>query len=169
MKRSIRIEGDIAYVPLTKGYSAVIDAADARWVGEWNWCVHEMKRADGTVRAVYALRNDASCTRYLHREILGPSAVGLEVDHIDGDGLNNRRANLRPALRAQNMHNQRRRKDNKSGVKGVSWLRRERLWVAAVYLHGKQKRIGYFSSLDEAAAAVATARARLHGDFARHA
>lgn len=169
MKRPVRIEGITAYVTLTKGYTAVIDAADAPDVGQWNWIAHEQRRADGTVRAVYAARGTREGPLlYLHRALLGTPG-DVQIDHEDGDGLNCRRANLRPATHGQNMHNQRTSRRNTSGVKGVVWLKRERLWRARVNAGGREAFNGYFATFEDAASAVAQARRDLHGDFARHA
>ncbi|MEG7750695.1 HNH endonuclease, partial [Listeria monocytogenes] len=64
---------------------------------------------------------------YLHRQIMGEPS-GFEVDHIDGNGLDNRRANLRVASKTQNVRNQRIRQDNTSSFKGVSWSKRRQKW-----------------------------------------
>lgn len=86
-----------------------------------------------------------------------------EVDHRNGDRADNRWENLREATRSQNNANQKRRHDNSSGVKGVSWDTLNRRWRA--YINGKQ--IGRFDSIDEAAAARAAAARALYGEFAR--
>lgn len=162
--RPIRIDGDVAYVPLTKGYEAVIDAADVPLVGQYNWC------AAVKPHTVYARRTDGSTgkerTVLLHRVLMG-EPDGLEVDHRDGDGLNNRRDNLRVATNAQNQHNQRTRNDNSSGFKGVSWYGRGKKWQVRIKLNGKQRHIGYHATPEEAHAAYAAASERLHGDFGR--
>lgn len=96
--RPIRFAADIAYVPLTRGYEAVIDADDAELVGRWNWIAHvkPCKRGEGV--QVYAVRTEygGEKRRYIrmHRLIAG-TPEGMETDHRDGDGLNNRRGNLR--------------------------------------------------------------------------
>jgi hypothetical protein len=98
--KPIRIEGNLAYVTLTRGYHAVIDAADVSIVAGYNWY------ATGKGHCVYGCRGDYSGevrrTVLMHRAILG-EVSGMSVDHCDGDGLNNRRANLRLATHAQNM------------------------------------------------------------------
>ena len=103
--RPIRIEGQVAYVPLTKGYEAVIDATDAPLVEGWNW------RAMVKKHTVYAVRGEwlgqgEWRTISIHRVILNPPD-GLLVDHRDGNGLLNQRFNLRGATPSQNGCNQR--------------------------------------------------------------
>lgn len=90
------------------------------------------------------------------------------LDHIDGDQLNNRIENLRPVTNSQNQRNQKLRKDNTSGIKGVSWLNAHKRWAGQVWHKGKLYRAGYFKNKDECAAAVRELREKLHGEFARH-
>ncbi len=163
--RPIRVEGDIAFIPLTKGYEATIDAADVALAAGFHWY------ATKSLHTTYAER---SCKRdgrrtsvSLHRTILGEPA-GAKVDHEDGDGLNNRRSNLRRASHSENLRNQRRRADNTSGFKGVSPSRRtSRKWTARITIEGQRKRLGYFDTPEEAHAAYVEASRRLHGNFAR--
>lgn len=102
----------------------------------------------------------------MHRVILGLDG-DIKGDHRDGNGLNNRRENLRPATGAQNTHNQRTRIDNRSGVKGVSWHKRIGKWQARIGLHGKDKCLGYFADIQSAAEAYRNASNELHGEFGR--
>lgn len=158
-----------ALVELTRGYWAIIDAADAIEVGRFNW------RADDTGKAaVYAARTAYSRGGgknkvYLHRFIgdrMG-LATGLHVDHRSGNSLDDRRSNLRSATSTQNNQNARRRKDNTSGIKGVHFSRQMKRWQSYVGVGGRQKFLGQFSTKEEAVEAVTVARAKLHGDFAR--
>lgn len=162
MKRPIRIEGDIAYIPLTKGYEAVIDAADVPLVDGFDWCAHPQKRT------TYAQRKDRTGAKprtvYLHRAIMGEPAV-LHVDHVDGDGLHNRRANLRTVTHAQNQHNAKLRSDNCSGRKGVSKVGNK--WVANICVAKKRSRLGAFKCPTAAHFAYVKASQSLHGEFGR--
>lgn len=91
-----------------------------------------------------------------------------EIDHINGDRSDNRIANLRPCTHQQNNHNQPMRRNNRSGVKGVSWDRRLRKWRAQACLNYQIHCVGLFDDLDEAAIAVRAKREELHGSFANH-
>lgn len=166
--RPIRVEGNAAYVPLTKGYTAIIDAADVPLVDGWNWKAKEDRRSDGSLRAVYAVRNMSIGGRRdtvrLHRVILA-APHGAQCDHISGNGLDNRRANLRLATNAENQRNGRTRCDNTSGVKGV--CRHRGKWKAYIKANGRRKNLGLFSDIADAAAAYAAASAKLHGEFGR--
>lgn len=163
--RQIRIDGNLAYVPLTKGYEAVIDAADVHLVNMWNWRV-EIKGS-----TIYATRNQRFEGKMIgvrmHRHIMG-YPPGLEIDHKNGDGLDNRRSvNLRTATTSQNQHNQKIRIDNASGLKGVNWENRRSKWRAQIKLNRKMHHLGYFETPEQAHAAYCDASARLHSEFGR--
>lgn len=168
--RPIHIEGNVAYITLTKGYTSVIDAADVHLVDGRNWQAQVERRADGTVRAVYAVRNDRldgrQKTVLMHRVVAG-TPEGFETDHRDGNGLNNLRANLRNATPSQNQHNQSTRSDNTSGHKGVYFHKAAGKWHARLKVAGKARSLGLFTDLAAASAAYAKASAELHGEFGR--
>lgn len=168
--RPIRVEGNIAYVPLTKGYEAIIDAADVPNVSGFNWYAHEARKSDGSLRTIYAIRDDRSQrgTRVrvaLHRVVMATSAQ--DVDHIDGNGLNNRQGNLRAATRSQNIHNAARKCTNTSGIKGVHWAKDKGKWRAQIRHTNGRATLGYFKCRTAAAIAYARASKVLHGEFAR--
>ena len=91
-----------------------------------------------------------------------------EVDHVNGKRDDNRWKNLRPCTKSTNALNSKRGTRNKSGVKGVHWCRRDKKWIAQIYVDGASRRLGYFDSLDEAAELVQLVREEAHGEFARH-
>jgi len=168
--RPIRVEGNIAYVPLTQGYEAVIDATDVPKVSSFNWRAQEERRKDGSLKTVYAVRMEAEGTKrkavLMHRVIAAADGRDL-VDHRDTNGLNNRNANLRHATPSQNSQNRRRRADNTSGVKGVS--QRRGVWLARICVSGKEIQIGRYNCRTAAALAYAKASAALHQEFGRTA
>jgi len=91
---------DTRLIPLTQGKVAIVDAADYDWLNQWKWY------ASKEGRVFYAIRRDNDCGGRdikvrMHRVILGVP-TGLEGDHINGDGLDNRRANLRTVTKQQN-------------------------------------------------------------------
>lgn len=87
------------------------------------------------------------------------------VDHVDGDKLNNKLSNLRPATKAQNAMNAKVRRDNISGYKGV--FKAGLVWRAAIYVEGKAVSLGRFPTPAEAGAAYERAAREFFGDFAR--
>ena len=87
-----------------------------------------------------------------------------QVDHIDGNRLNNRIENLREATFKQN--NQNRKPTGSSGVKGVVWHKQSKKWVASICVNRKSVHLGSFENIKDAALAATEAREKLHGDFA---
>lgn len=144
----------------------LVDSEDAeRVLAAGPWSV----RRGG--RTWYATRNVRGAgkrrTESLHRFLMGDIPSGLMVDHVNGNGLDNRRANLRVATRSENGRNRQRHSNNSSGVPGVHLNKRLGRWQAYVRLDGKLTHLGVFESLDAAVAARADAAKRMHGEFAR--
>jgi len=90
-----------------------------------------------------------------------------EVDHIDGDKLNNKIENLRECTRSQNNFNSKAPKTNTSGVKGVSWHKKLSKWRAYLHVNKKQKNLGLFEDLELAQLVVSEARELFHKEFKR--
>jgi hypothetical protein len=91
-----------------------------------------------------------------------------EIDHIDNNPSNNAFSNLRLSTRAQNQHNQKMHRTNKSGVKGVSFNKFSRKWIAEIRDKRKRVYFGMFADLSSAESAIKEAREKLHGEFANH-
>lgn len=153
----IPVGPSIAYVQLTRGYYSLIDSEDAGVVGLYNWRANV---AAGTyARRCYG-RHGFQC---LHTFL-----AGAGMDHINGNGLDNRRTcNLRFATQSQNNQNRRRHRNNKSGYKGVSWRKARRNWIAVIQIDGKRKHLGGFSTPEAAHEAYCNAAVQFHGEFAR--
>lgn len=162
MARSISIIGDIGLVPLTRGFVAVIDAADAELVSGWSW--HALVGARGNVYAARGVSvHGRKSAILMHRQIIGESAA--DVDHISGDGLDNRRVNLRACSRQDNLRNMRMSTRNRVGLKGV-YPARDR-FAAGITVDGRSQYLGTFSTPEEAHRAYVAAAKRLFGSFAR--
>lgn len=161
--REIRIEGDVAYVPLTKGLEAVIDAEDVHLFSPFNWFAIEQSHTS------YAARHTPRPNRVFIRMhmVLTPVPDGFQVDHIDGNGLNNRRSNLRVATVAENAHNRKKPANNSSGFKGVHWRKSECKWVARIMVRGVRMNLGHFDDPKSAHDAYCEASKHLHGEFGR--
>jgi hypothetical protein len=150
VKRQIRIDGKVAYIPLTKGYEAIIDADDVPLVCQFNWCAMVRKHV------IYARRGDYSSekqrTELLHRVIMG-NPVGLFIDHIDGNQSNNLISNLRAVTYAENSRNMPIRSNNKSGCTGVVWSKKYQKWIASIGVRGRHVYLGSYNEKDLAVAA----------------
>lgn len=158
-------------IPLTRGYSAIVDDQDYERVSAHKWYALAGKaRTDGS-SVVYAVRNvpraDGGQTKkYLHSFILG-TPKDMYTDHANGDGLDNRRANLRTCSSAENQHNKRPRANGTSRFKGVDWDKGCRKWRARIKLGGVLIYLGRFTCESDAAKAYDAAALRYFDKFAR--
>ena len=105
---------------------------------------------------------------YLHRFILGVNDPKVTVDHVNRDRLDNRKCNLRICTKSENLYNQPMHKNNKSGYKGVYFIK-DRLktpWRAQIVANKKRYVLGRFKTAEEASIAYKNAVIKYHGDFA---
>jgi len=137
---------------LSKGYSTLLDTGDySRAVVAGCWFASE--RSTGHVYAARDFVVDGKNNRvYLHRWILGAPA-GKQVDHIDGDGLNNRRSNLRVVSASENMLNQTKPTRAVLGYRGVARIEDSGNFRAYCNVNGEQIQLGVFQSPELAASA----------------
>lgn len=152
-------------IQLTKGQVTLVDDDDFEWLNQWKWyaCVKNYKNAPDQY---YALRAFGRGQISMHREILKPPAE-MNVDHIDGNGLNNQKLNLRQATVSQNGCNRGKQKDNTTGYKGVRFTgMKKRPFRADIKLHGHRFYLGTYATAIEAARAYNEGALRLHGEFA---
>lgn len=152
-------------LPLSRGLVAIVDDDTPTEITSPKWTLQEAK---GTY---YANRNDKIGLRkyrklYLHREILGVTDPSIQVDHINHNGLDNRRENLRICTIQQNNMNCLSRCKSKR-FKGVFRSDGRRQWRAAIGFGGKQIHLGVYETEIEAAIAYNTAAVRLHREFAQ--
>ena len=91
-----------------------------------------------------------------------------EVDHKDNNPSNNKIENLRAATHKDNMRNTKFQKDNKTGVKGVTWDKSKNKWQAGIGVNDKFKLVGRFDTIEDAEKAIKEARKKYHGEFANH-
>jgi hypothetical protein len=148
---------DWAHVELTKGRWAKIDRQDIPLVTGHRW----------KFSAGYAYRNDRGRVILMHRLILGLGPNDpRETDHANHDGLDNRRANIRPCTPSQNQANSHHRRRSTSGYIGVYWNTHYRRWQAVIQIEGDRRVLGYFIFLRSAARAYNRAALTARGEFA---
>jgi hypothetical protein len=147
-----------------RGYGAFIDDHIYRYydVGGYSWCPRKDRN---TFYAVASIRREdgTETTIRMHRLIL-PGFP--EIDHVNGNGLDNRLVNLRPATHSQNNYNSPSHRGT-SKYKGVYWYKRYRKWRAKAKLNGRHYHLGYFDSEEDAARAFDDFAREHHGPFAR--
>jgi hypothetical protein len=152
----------VVEIDLGHGRVSLVDKDDVELVGQYTWHVHQV-RADETSYARRTWNNGDGTygAQLMHTLITGWD----QTDHRNGDGLDNRRDNLRQATHRQNHQNQRKRRGSASPFKGVVWHRSKR-WRAIINVDGRRTSLGLFK--DEKSAAIAyDAAARTHfGEYA---
>lgn len=149
----------MAYIQLTQGKRAIVDEEDFEKLSQYSWVYHSKGYAHTTVR----LKSGRRTTVKMHRMILN-APKGIQVDHENLDGLDNRKSNLRLATQSQNMMNRKVQKNNKSGYKGVNF--RGFTYRARIQVEGKLIRLGNFKTAVEAARAYDTKAKESFGEFA---
>lgn len=150
-------------VPLSQDMYARIDARDVKRVRSRTW--HAAKDKHTYYALASSKKSDGRrSTIRMHRLILDPGH-GMEIDHCNGNGLDNRRSNIRVCSHAQNSHNQR-ASCGTSRWKGVYWNRREGKWIAEIMHDGHRFFLGQFTSEIDAAAAYDEAAKDRFGEFA---
>lgn len=155
-------------IPLTKGYVALVDDEDYERVAIHKWCAAFRSSKDGGVK-VYAKRSvrkpgGIQKSLYLHRTIMN-APDGIEVDHINGDPLDNQRSNMRMCTHAENLRNQRPQTGGTSKHRGVSWCKRDARWQVHIKVNGKRLYLGNFTDEDDAARAYDAAAVQHFGEF----
>jgi hypothetical protein len=155
--KEIRYNGKLRYILLNQGRYVIVDLADYERLSKHNWSV--------TNFTTYAVRVEKGKTIYMHNQIM-QLQPGLIVDHKDHDGLNNTRANLRPATKSQNCCNRRKMQGGTSKYIGVYVDKKSRRFKAAITCQGRRMHLGYFDSETDAARAYDNAAKELHKDFA---
>jgi hypothetical protein len=133
-------------INITKGKMVLVDDEDYDYLNQWKWFFN----------GDYAARNininngkRKRKTYFMHHAILQPP-IGMDIDHINRNKLDNRRNNLRICTRSQNRINSKIRTDNKSGKSGVNWRTREHKWQARICKNGIRYYLGLHDRLEDA-------------------
>lgn len=135
------------YIQLTQGFYAKVDCKDYYDLIQYNWFYHQ-----GYATRQLPRVNGVQKTIRLHRYLMTPTK-NLQVDHINGNTLDNRRENLRICTQKDNTRNRKKHKSNTSGYKGVSYSKRLMKFVAGIKINGKRLHLGVFDSAMGAAKA----------------
>lgn len=140
-------------IPLTKGYFCTVDDEDFEWLSKYKWF------ASGRDGNMYARRdyrrNNKLYFVFMHREILGITDKTIHIDHIDGNGLNNSKINIRTCNRSENMLNRKSKENSQSKYVGVGFDHRKKTgnWRWYIHVNGKLKmKYGYANEYDAALA-----------------
>jgi len=156
-------------IPLTQGRVAIVDDGDYDELVKHKWWFRDVK---SEFRHGYACRSKrmegGRKTIHMHRQIMGLGwDTSIQVDHIDGNGLNNRRSNLRICNNSENHMNQRPLKNNTTGYSGVSFDRRSGRYVVYINVNRKRFRGRSFKTFEEAKAVRIGMEIEHFGEFRR--
>lgn len=150
-------------IPLTQGKVAIVDDEDFEYLNQWNWCLAKMSRTNEY--AMRTIRTPNRVSIFMHRLVL-EAKKGEYCDHINGNGLDNRRSNLRICGKKENNINRRKNVNNTTGYKGVCWDKSSKKWKAQVIYKKKYFHLGFFKNKIEAAKAYNEAALKYHREFA---
>ena len=132
-------------IKLTQGKYALVDEEDFDELNKYKW------HAQKDCHTYYAKRRENGTKVYMHRQILGlKQGDGKITDHINSNGLDNRRENLRVVSKAVNCRNHREYSDNTSGHTGVSWCKLNKKWITTISVDNKMLNLGYHSDILDA-------------------
>lgn len=149
-------------IKLLRGQVALVDDEDFEYLSKWKW------RASKGVNTLYVISSDPpknEKTIRMHRIILGVTNPRVFIDHIDHDGLNNQKSNLRICSAGENRRNSRPIIGLTSKYKGVSWDKSVGRWKAQLYINGVIHFLGTFEREQDAALAYNTAATLQYGEF----
>ncbi len=148
-------------IPLTKGLFTLVDDEDYDYLMQWKWYWHFGKSS----QTYYVLRNAPKGQELLMHRMIMKVDRAEQIDHIDFNGLNNQKYNLRIATRSQNCMNRRSRRNSTSKYLGVS-LHESGKWHASIGKNGKIFYLGRYWKEEDAAKAYDAKAIQLHGEFA---
>lgn len=154
--------------PITQGHWIIVDVDDYGFVSKRKWQVRYGYGSKKYARATFVMGGKRK-TRYIHQMLIA-APKGMVTDHKNGDGLDNRRSNLRVCTYSQNGCNKKRtdRYEKKTEFKGVTWCgtNKYRKWIASITINKKTIYLGFFHTDKEAAMAFDKAALIHHGEFA---
>ena len=156
-------------IQISKDHSAIIDDDDTIVVNKYNWHIKPGRQTVYAETSVWLSKEKRVSTISMHRLILG-LRIGdkRQVDHVDGNGLNNSKSNLRIASSKQNAHNRPSQNGSISRYKGVTFHKRIKKWHAYIRVDNKLLHLGYHESEDCAAIAYNNAALKYFDkDFVR--
>lgn len=144
---------------------ALVDDEDFEALNRFKWCAKSSGAGLFYAYRATGKRSDGSRVyQFMHRLLVQGDGF---VDHINGNGLDNRRDNLRLATSSQNGINRRKALGTTSRYKGVTWSKKDQRWCAQIKRNGKNRFLGSFRSEEEAAKAYDAAARELFGEFAK--
>ena len=150
-------------IKLTQGKVTIVDDEDYERLYKYKWHYD----TNGYAARSYHIGNNKYRLWKIHWSITSKPENKMEVDHINGNRLDNRKCNLRIVTRQQNQMNKKKPKNNKSGHKGVHYDKSRGKWVTYISVNYKRVHLGRFYNKMDAVKAYNKAANKFHGEFAR--
>lgn len=138
-------------IQLTQNKYAKVDDQDFDFLSQWKW----------QYNGGYAIHSSRTNRLSMHLLLL-QAPEGKEIDHINRDKLDNRRSNLRIVTRNENQWNRGLSRNNRSGIKGVSFIQKCKKWYASIWYESKCYNLGLYENLEDAVIARKEAEGRMH-------
>lgn len=152
-RNDYRIEGDTTYLKMKNNYECIIDTEDLEKIKIYNWNYNNTYYVIATKRKTYIA---------IHRLIMD---FPKEIDHINGNKFDNRKCNLRIVTRQQNIFNSIKRKNNRSGFKGISFDKESGKYKVVITISGKRHDFGRYKTPEEAGEVYKKASLKLHKEY----
>tara|TARA_R110000868_G_scaffold146432_1_gene367237 strand:- start:666 stop:1151 length:486 start_codon:yes stop_codon:yes gene_type:complete len=151
-------------IQLTQGKVALVDDEDYDYLMQWKWFANKKGSTFYAVRSLHS--NNVRKTIFMHRLITNNINTKMQTDHLNGNGLDNRKINLRICTTSQNSMNRGLQINNTTGFKGVNYDKFSNKFRAQIRVNNIYKNLGYYIDPKDAARAYNEAAIKLHGEFA---
>jgi len=164
--RRLRYGYPFRRIPLTKGRFAIVDPDDYTRLNHFNWYAAKSIHTWYAIRSLTTSRHGKRKNQYMHHLVIAIPA-GCFADHINHNGLDNRKANLRPATLSQNIRHRRKfNTPSRSKFKGLTWRKKEKAWHVRITVNDKRLFLGSFKDELEAARTYDSSAKLYYGDYA---
>ena len=151
-------------IQLTQGKVALVDDEDYEYLMQWKWFANKKGSTFYAVRSLHS--NNVRKTIFMHRLITNNINTKMQTDHLNGNGLDNRKINLRICTTSQNSMNRGLQINNTTGFKGVNYDKFSNKFRAQIRVNNIYKNLGYYIDPKDAARAYNEAAIKFHGEFA---
>lgn len=161
-------------IMLTQGKTALVDDEDFGKLNQATWHAYLDGNRWSAQRSVWEnkigiKKSEQKCTKILMHRVVMDAPVGMQVDHINGNTLDNRKENLRICTNQQNTCNRKNaNRNNKLGIKGVHWYKRNKKFIAQICINRKKINLGSYNVMGDADSAYRFAEEKYFGEFARN-
>lgn len=155
----------MATIQLTQGKYAIVDDEDFEMLNKWKWHYNKNRGQGRAQRSTSRKSLEGKTSVFMHRVIMN-CPKDLQIDHINGNGLDNRKSNLRICTNIENSRNKNITKNNTSGIRGVSWNKSYQKWHTYIRVNYRHVFLGYYFDKEQALKVRKEAEEKYFGEFA---